>query len=64
MRTPLNGIIGFTKMIEKNWLDKEQSEIMNVINTSSNKLLELINDILDVEKYSANKMVFFEERNQ
>lgn len=61
MRTPLNGILGFLQILASTTLDMEQEEIVSFINGSSKTLLELINDILEVEKYSAGKMIFDEE---
>lgn len=61
MRTPLNGILGFIQMLKRTKLDDEQKEIVSIVEGSSKTLLELISDILDVEKYSAGKMMFSEE---
>ncbi len=61
MRTPLNGILGFLQILRTTKLDMEQEEITSLIDGSSKTLLELINDILEVEKYSVGKMIFDEE---
>ena len=50
IRTPLNGIIGFTKFLSSTNLDKEQKEFLNIIKKSSEDLLSIINDILDISK--------------
>jgi len=61
MRTPLNGIIGFLQILETTEISSEQEDIITTMNSSSRILLDLINDILEVEKYSAGKMIFDED---
>ena len=56
LRTPLNGIVGFTQILKDTNLDDEQSEFVEIIEGSSNNLLDIINDILDISKISADKM--------
>lgn len=55
MRTPLNGIIGFIQMLELSNLYDEQKELVTIIRNSSKTLLNLINDVLDLAKYQADK---------
>ena len=50
IRTPLNGIVGFTKFLRSTELDDEQSEFVQIIRKSSEDLLSIINDILDISK--------------
>ncbi len=50
IRTPLNGIVGFTKFLKSTNLDKEQDEFVDIIRKSSEDLLSIINDILDISK--------------
>ena len=50
IRTPLNGIIGFTKFLSSTNLDEEQEEFVQIIRKSSEDLLCIINDILDISK--------------
>jgi signal transduction histidine kinase/CheY-like chemotaxis protein len=56
IRTPLNGIIGFTELIKNTELTEEQREFASIIETSSENLLSIINDILDISKINAEKM--------
>jgi len=56
IRTPLNGILGFTQLLESTKLDSEQHEFLDVVKTSSNSLLKIVNDILDLSKIKADKM--------
>ncbi len=56
IRTPLNGIIGFTKILLRNGISDKQKPQLEAIKTSSDILLVLINDILDLAKIEAGKM--------
>jgi len=58
IRTPMNAIIGFTKVLLKSDLNEKQKEYLNAIKTSGDALTILINDILDLAKVDAGKMVF------
>ncbi len=58
IRTPMNAIIGFTKVLLKSELDTKQKEYLNAIKMSGDALTVLINDILDLAKVDAGKMIF------
>ncbi len=58
IRTPMNAIIGFTKVILKTELSEKQREYLSAIRQSGNALIVLINDILDLAKVDAGKIVF------
>ena len=58
IRTPMNAIIGFTKVMLKTELSAKQKEYLAAIKTSGDALIVLINDILDLAKADAGKMVF------
>jgi len=58
IRTPMNAILGFTKIILKTDLKPKQKEYLDAIKTSSDGLIVLINDILDLAKVDAGKMTF------
>jgi len=55
IRTPLNGIVGFTELLRSTNLDEEQNEFINIIEKSSENLLSIINNILDLSKIESNK---------
>lgn len=57
IRTPLNGIIGMSELLEDTQLNAVQQEYLNTISTSSQTLLLLINDILDLSKIESGKLV-------
>lgn len=56
MRTPMNGIIGMTELLLKTPLTPLQSDYVNTISESSQTLLALINDILDLSRIESGKM--------
>ena len=56
IRTPMNGIIGMTELLKCHIRDKKQREYLELILSSSESLLTLINDILDYSKIEAGKI--------
>jgi PAS domain S-box-containing protein len=58
IRTPMNAIIGFTKVLLKTDMSAKQQEYLQAIKLSGDSLIVLINDILDLAKVDAGKMVF------
>ena len=56
IRTPLNGIVGFTELLKDSGLEEEQIEFLEIIEKSSENLLEIINNILDLSKIESNKL--------
>ncbi|MDE1357718.1 ATP-binding protein [Vibrio aestuarianus] len=56
IRTPLNGIIGMTEMLSRSDLKVKEREILSDIDTSSQILLILINDILDLSKIESGNL--------
>lgn len=56
IRTPLNGIIGFAQLLEEEQLQPEARDKLRLIRDSSESLLAIINDILDISKIEAGKL--------
>ncbi len=56
IRTPLNGIVGFTQLLKSTAVTDEQEEFIAVIEHSSENLLTIVNDILDLSKIKADKI--------
>ena len=56
IRTPLNGIVGFTDLLSASNLDSEQEEFVQIIEKSSENLLAVINDILDLSKIESDNI--------
>ena len=59
-RTPMNGVIGMAYLLSQTRLSDEQKEYARGIRDSAGMLLTIINDILDISKINASKMVFEE----
>ncbi len=55
IRTPINGIMGMTELSLMTDLTEEQTEYLNVVKTSSQHLLDIINDVLDISKIESGK---------
>lgn len=56
IRTPMNGIMGFLQLLEYTELDRDQMEYVKMIKLSTDNLLSVINDILDISKIEAGRM--------
>jgi PAS domain S-box-containing protein len=56
IRTPMNGILGMTELALTTRLTPEQGEYLEMIKSSADSLLVVINDILDVSKIEAGKL--------
>jgi hypothetical protein len=57
IRTPMNGILGFTNLLKESDLSgEERMEYINVIEQSGERLLKIINDIIDMSKVEAGVM--------
>ncbi len=62
LRTPLNGILGYAQILARDTsLDSRTREAVSIIEKSGNHLLNLINDILDVSRIEAQKLVLSPE---
>ncbi len=56
IRTPLNGIIGMIDLLEQTTMDSDQERYLHTIKQSSETLLSILNNILDLSKIEAGKM--------
>lgn len=60
LRTPMTSILGFAELLEERGLelsDRERQEALSTIRRSGNHLLAIIDDILDISKIEAGKMM-------
>jgi signal transduction histidine kinase/ActR/RegA family two-component response regulator len=60
IRTPLNGVLGMAQAMESFELTPDQRERLHVIRESGQVLLTLLNDVLDLSKIEASKVVLAE----
>ncbi len=56
IRTPMNGIIGMIDLLADTDLEKKQTDYVQTVKRSSETLLNILNDILDLSKIEAGKM--------
>ncbi|MES2809679.1 MAG: ATP-binding protein [Bacteroidota bacterium] len=55
LRTPINGIIGLTSLLRKTPVSDQQNSMLDLLEVSSQSLLGVINDVLDISKIEAGK---------
>lgn len=60
IRTPLNGIIGMTDLTLATELSEEQQENLHIVRDCADTLMSLINNVLDLSKVEADKIVIEE----
>ena len=58
MRTPMNAILGMSNILVQTPLDEEQTKLVSSIKQSSEILLGIVNDILDISSIQNQKIVF------
>lgn len=56
LRTPLSGLLGYTRVLQEESLSPTQQEHVSIIERSGNHLMNLVNDTLDLARMEANKM--------
>ncbi|GBF23175.1 putative histidine kinase [Candidatus Gastranaerophilus sp. (ex Termes propinquus)] len=61
IRTPMNGILGFVQLLETSELNEEQKDFTREIKKSTEILLKLLNEILDLSKIESGKMIMESE---
>ena len=60
IRTPMNGILGMAHLLRRGGVTPKQAERLDTIDTSAQHLLAVLNDILDISKVEAGKLVLEE----
>lgn len=55
-RTPMNGILGFIELMEKNNADNQQSEYLQMINISARNLMSNIESLLDLAQMQGGRL--------
>lgn len=61
IRTPMNGIIGVVQLLETTKIDEEQKQYLDMLRSSTEQLLDIINNILDISKIEAGKLTLNKE---
>lgn len=56
IRTPLNGVVGLVELLIETNIDKTQKDYLTTIRKSSDDLLNIINDVLDLSKIESDKL--------
>ncbi|WP_025742758.1 ATP-binding protein [Aquimarina pacifica] len=57
LRSPLNSVIGYSDLLERTGLDTKQKHYLDHLKKSSDYILHLVNDLLDLSKLEAGRMV-------
>ena len=60
LRSPLNTVIGYSDLLERTGLDNKQKHYLDHLKKSSDYILHLVNDLLDLSKLEAGKMIIEE----
>lgn len=63
LRTPINGIIGLTALLRKTKVTDQQSSMLDLLEVSSQSLLGVVNDVLDISKIDAGKFSIIRSAN-
>lgn len=56
LRTPINGILGFANLLSDTDLNREQRRFVEILTASSERLLAVVNDILDLSKIEKGEL--------
>lgn len=64
LRTPLNAIIGMTDLAKRKTVDAKQADQLNKVAQASQRLLRIINNILDLSKIEADQLTLEQTRFQ
>lgn len=58
IRTPMNAVVGFIDILSRTALDQPQREYLRNLGHSSDLLLQIVNDLLDIKRIQAGKIEF------
>ncbi|MEQ1661707.1 MAG: ATP-binding protein [Thiobacillus sp.] len=61
LRTPLNGVIGVSDLLADTPLNTEQKELTQIIRSSANTLLDLVDNVLDISRIESGRLTMHDE---
>ncbi|MGI6638115.1 MAG: ATP-binding protein [Desulfobulbus sp.] len=61
IRTPMNGVVGMCRLLLNTELQDKQLQYVQLINTSANSLMILVNNLLDFSRIESNRMILYQE---
>lgn len=61
IRTPMNGVVGVVELLQQTQLNQEQRRLLSLMSSSSDSLVAIVNDILDLSKIEAGFLVLESE---
>ncbi|HFE43956.1 MAG TPA: PAS domain-containing hybrid sensor histidine kinase/response regulator [Nannocystis exedens] len=61
IRTPMNGILGIVDLLGDSDLDSPQQKLIETLRSSTHSLIALLNDLLDLSRAEAGKLVVIDE---
>lgn len=64
IRTPMNGVLGMTDLLKETSLNREQKTYADAIFNSANSLMTLLNDLLDISRLEAGRLVLEYENTE
>ncbi len=63
IRTPMNGVLGFAQLLKQGGLKKtERLDFIEIIEKSGERLLNIINNLIDISKIEANRVTVFKSQ--
>ncbi len=63
IRTPMNGILGFAQLLREQALrEEDQKRYLGIIESSGQRMLGIINDLINISKIEAGQMEVFREK--
>ncbi len=57
LRTPMNGVLGLAQLLEQTPMNRDQQQMLGTLRSSAEALLIIVNDVLDLSKIEAGKLV-------
>jgi signal transduction histidine kinase/CheY-like chemotaxis protein len=61
LRTPMNGVVGITELLARTPLSSTQAHLTETIHSSAKVFIQIVNDLLDLSKINAGKIVLEEQ---